>query len=185
MPEHISCDLIHLMIILKQLFGLLRLLHSENGTKSIAVGAAFGFILGLTPIMSLQGLLIVLILLFLRIQVGAALLSWLIFGFIPLLIPNLLDQIGHAILTSSLFVGLWTAMYQAPIVPLTQFNNTVVMGGFIFGVVFCPIVYYITLFLVKKYRVSLGAYFQNTKFIKVITGSKFYNWYSTYEKNWS
>ena len=173
------------MFILKQLFGLLRLLHSENGTKAIAIGAAFGFILGLTPVMSLQGLLIILTLLFLRIQVGAALVSWLVFGFVPLLIPGLLDQIGSAVLTSSLLNGLWTSMYQAPIFPLTQFNNTVVMGGFVFGILFCPVVYFITLFLVKKYRASIGAYFQKTKFMKVITGSKFYNWYSSYEKNWS
>lgn len=185
MPVSNGCDLIKSMYILKQLFGLLRLLHSENGSEAIALGAAFGFVLGFTPILSLQGLLLLLTLLFFRIQVGAALVAWLIFGFLPLLIPGLLDQTGNIILTSSLLEGLWTTMYQAPILPLTQFNNTVVMGGFILGLLFSPIIYFITLWLVKKYRTSVGAYLQKTKIVKIITASKFYNWYSSYEKNWS
>jgi len=173
------------MFILKQIFSLLRLLHSENGDKSIAIGISMGFILGLTPTMSLQGLLLILILILLRVQVGAALLSWLLFSFLPFLIPKPLNYIGSLILEADFLRPLWTTFYKAPILPLSQFNNTIVMGGFIFGLLGSPLIYKGSLFLVRKYRDSAGAYLSETKFMKVIKGSKFYNWYTAYDKNFS
>lgn len=173
------------MFILKQLFSLLRLLHSENGDKSIAIGVSLGFILGLTPTLSLQGLLLVLILVLIRIQVGAALLSWLFFSFLPLLIPQPLNLIGGLVLEASPLRPLWTFFYKAPILPLSQFNNTIVMGGFIVGLLGSPLIYLASLKLTQKYRSSVGAYISQTKFIKVIKGSKLYNWYESYDKNFT
>ena len=39
--------------LLKQIFGFLKLLNSENGSNQLAAGIAAGFILGMTPMMSL------------------------------------------------------------------------------------------------------------------------------------
>jgi uncharacterized protein (TIGR03546 family) len=173
------------MFLVRQLFALLRLLHSENGDQSIAIGVSLGFILGLTPILSLQGILLLLVLVFCRIQMAAALLSWLAFSFFPLLIPQPLNYVGEVVLEASFLRPLWTAFYKAPVLPLSQFNNTIVMGGFIIGLLGSPLVYKGALYLVTKYRATAGAYISNTKLIKVIKGSKLYNWYNTYEQNWS
>ena len=173
------------MFLIKQIFTLLRLLHSENGDRSIAIGISLGFIMGLTPILSLQGLLLFSILVLFRIQVSAALLSWLVFGFIPAFIPHPLNYVGSLVLESNALRPLWAIFYKAPILPLSQFNNTIVMGGFIIGILGAPLIYKGVLFLIKKYRGSIGAYLSNTQFIKILKGSKFYNWYMVYEKNWS
>lgn len=173
------------MFLVKQIFALLRLLHSENGDKSIAIGVSLGFILGLTPVLSLQGVLLLLILIFCRIQVVAALLAWLAFSFLPLIIPQPLNYIGSVILEASFLRPLWSMFYKAPVIPLSQFNNTIVMGGFVLGILGSPLIYKSALFLTKKYRGTIGSYLSNTKFVKVIKGSKLYNWYNTYEKNWA
>ena len=173
------------MFIIRQIFSLLRLLHSENGDKSIAIGISLGFILGLTPVMSLQGVLLLLVLVFCRVQIAAALLSWLLFSLLPLIIPQPLNYVGGAVLEAEFLRPLWTIFYKAPIIPLSQFNNTIVMGGFIIGILGAPLIYKLSLNLVRKYRNSVGAYISNTKFVKVIKGSKLYNWYNAYEQNWS
>ena len=59
-------------LILKQLFAFIKLLNSETGNISIASGMTCGFILGMTPVLSLHSLFIFLILFFFRIQIGAA-----------------------------------------------------------------------------------------------------------------
>ena len=173
------------MFLIKQIFALLRLLHSENGDRSIAIGVSLGFILGLTPVLSLQGAILLLILLLLRIQVAAALLSWLAFSFIPFFIPHPLNYVGGLALEASFLRPLWTFFYKAPVLPLSQFNNTIVMGGFIIGILGAPLIFKLSLFLVKKYRSSVGNYLSQTRFMKVLKGSKFYNWYTAYEQNWS
>ncbi len=173
------------MIILKQILKLIQLLHSENGSKSIAIGIALGFVMGFTPILSLQGFLIVLILLLFRVQIAAALLSWLAFSFLPLMMSKSLNSIGLYVLQHEILNPFWTKLYQAPIFPLTQFNNSIIMGGFIAGVIGAPLVYLIFLYLVKKYRNTIGSKLDQTKFIKFIKASKLYNWYTAYAKNFS
>ena len=58
-------------LLLKQIFQLLKLLNSEKGTTQIAWGVALGFVLGMTPAFSLQTILVLLLLLFFRVQIGA------------------------------------------------------------------------------------------------------------------
>jgi hypothetical protein len=59
------------------------------------------------------------------------------------------------------------------------------MGGFMAGILGAPFIYYISLYSVKKYRTTLGARIEQTKFVKLIKASKLYNWYTAYEKTLS
>lgn len=52
-------------LILKQLFSFIKLLNSDTGNISLAAGMTCGFILGMTPTLSLHSLLVFLILLLL------------------------------------------------------------------------------------------------------------------------
>lgn len=69
-----------------------------------------------------------------------------------------------------------------PIVPLTQFNNSVVMGAAISAIIFIPIVYFISLFLVEKYRLTVLRRLKSSKFFKTIQATRFYKWYYKYEE---
>ena len=59
-------------LLLKQIYNFIRLLHSETGTNQLAAGLAIGVVIGFSPILSLQGLIIFVILMLFRIQMGAA-----------------------------------------------------------------------------------------------------------------
>ena len=115
-------------LILKQLFGLLKLINSDTGHIQISMGLTAGFILGMTPAFSIQTILIWLTVIFFRIQIGAALISAFFFSFIAYLLDPIFHWVGSMVLESSALFGLLTSLYNLPLVPLTRFNNSVVMG---------------------------------------------------------
>lgn len=168
-------------LLLKQIFGLIRLLNSETGHNQIAAGVACGFILGMTPILSLQSLLVFFLIFFFRIQAGAAFLSAFFFAFIAWIFDPLFHQFGHIVLTLPSLQGLWTELYNMPLVPLTRFNNTVVMGSGVTAILAFPFVYWLSKILVIKYRKAVVERIKSTKFWKALQATSFYKWYYSYE----
>lgn len=168
-------------LLLKQLFNFFKLLNSDKGTNQIASGIAVGFILGMTPFFSLQSIFIFILLFIFRIQIGAAFLSASFFSFAAWLLDDVFHLAGEAVLQASALNGLWTTLYNMPIIPYTRFNNTVVMGSGIIAILLSPIIYVLAKKLVTKYRDLVVARFKQTKVWKVFTATSFYKWYVTYE----
>ena len=128
-------------LILKQLFGLVKLLNSEKGTNQIAAGIACGFILGMTPSLSLHSLLLFVIMLFFRVQLGAAFLAAFFFKFIAFLLDPMFHSVGGSILEMESLKGFLTMLYNLPLVPFTRFNNTLVMGSGVISFLLAPFVF--------------------------------------------
>lgn len=168
--------------LLKQIFSLVKLLNSETGQQSLAAGIAAGFILGMTPSLSLQSLLVFLCLFVFRIQIGAAFLAAFFFKFIAWLLDPVFDSIGRSVLEMDSLQDLLTKMYNIPIVPLTRFNNSIVMGSAVVTLVLSPFVYIASVILIVKYRATIVARFKQTKFWRVIKATSLYNWYYSYDK---
>lgn len=167
--------------LLKQIFGMIKMLNSETGHNQIAAGIACGFILGMTPAMSLQTLLVFLIVFFFRVQFGAATLAAFFFKFMAYLLDPLFDSVGTKVLQMEGLQGLFTQMYNMPIVPLTRFNNTIVMGSAVVTIIAFPFVFLLSRALILKYRVTVVARFQQTKFWKAVKATSLYNWYYKYD----
>jgi len=169
-------------LILKEIFNLIRILNSETGAGQIALGISLGFILGLSPWVSLQGIVIFLLIIIFRLQATAALTSAFFFSFIAYVFDPIIHKLGRYVLKLDSLESTWTLLYNAPILPYTQFNNSIVMGGAVLGILLSPIIYLISYSLIKKYQDVIVARFRETKVWKIIKGSVVYNWYSTYEK---
>jgi uncharacterized protein (TIGR03546 family) len=169
-------------LILKQIFAFLKMLNSETGQNSLAAGIAAGFILGMSPMLSLQGLLVLLCIFIFRIQMGAAFLAAFFFAFIGWLLDPAFHAFGSAILEMDSLQGLFTAMYNMPLVPLTRFNNSIVMGAGVLAILLSPVIYFLSLFLIAKYRATVLAYIKETKFWKAVKATSLYNWYYSYDK---
>lgn len=169
-------------LILKQLFGFLRLLNSETGTNQIASGIAAGFILGMTPFFSLQTILVFVLLLIFRIQIGAAMLSAFFFAFAAFLLDPAFHWVGGLILESESLKPVFTTLYNMPIVPFTRFNNTVVMGSGIIAILLSPLVYWLGRMFVVKYRQTVVARIKGSKYWKALQATSFYKWYYKYDE---
>lgn len=169
-------------LILKQIFAFIRLLNSDTGNISLAMGMTCGFILGMTPVLSLHSLVIFLILFIFRIQIGAALVMAFFFKFVAFLLDPIFHSVGSQVLEMESLQSLFTTLYNMPIVPFTRFNNSIVMGSGVVTFILSPFVFIASQYFISKYRETVVARFKDTKFWKAVQATKFYQWYYKYEQ---
>jgi uncharacterized protein (TIGR03546 family) len=169
-------------LLLKQLFNFIRILNSETGTQQIAWGLSFGLVLGFSPFLSLQTFLVLLICIFFRVQMGAAFLSGFFFSFLAASMDPWADSLGRWILEKPEWRGVFVQLYNMPLVPLTRFNNSIVMGSGALGFLASVPAFFVFTFLIKKYRKEVLMRFQESRFWKFVKATSFYKWYAKYEE---
>ena len=169
-------------LILKQLFGFIKLLNSETGTNQISAGIAAGFILGMTPSLSLQTILVFCLIFLFRIQIGAALIASFFFAFMAYLLDPVFHEVGLTILSMNSLSSLFTQMFNLPIVPFTRFNNTIVMGSGVVSLALFPVVFILSKKIVTKYRETILKKFQESKAWKAVKATSLYKWYYKYDE---
>jgi len=150
----------------------LKLLRAGQDPRQIAGGFALGSILGLSPMLTLQGILVWLVILVLNVNISAALLAATLCSLIAYIFDPFFHWLGYVLLVNvDALHGLWTWLYNAPIAPLTRFNNTVVMGSLVVALVlFIPIYFGMQRF-VLAYRTHVGAKIEKWKIYQVISKS--------------
>lgn len=160
------------MFWLKLVANFIKILREGQTPAQVAGGFALGSILGLSPMLTLQGMLIWLIILVLDVNLSAATLSLLIFSLFAYIFDPLFHYLGYFLLVNiDGLKGIWTALYNAPIAPLTRFNNTVVIGSFVSAIIFFPFVYFGMKKFVVTYRTTVGARIEKMKIYQVISKS--------------
>jgi uncharacterized protein (TIGR03546 family) len=167
-------------LLIKQLINFIKLLHSDSGQNQIASGLAFGVFLGFAPFLSLQTLLVLFIVFIFRVQLGAAFLSAFFFKFIAYILDPVADVLGRSVLETQGLRGLWSSMYNMPLVPMTRFNNSIIMGSFLISLVLCPILFFVFKIFIVRYREQIVHRIEGTKFWKAFKASNFYFWYAKY-----
>lgn len=168
-------------LLLKQIFGFLKLLNSDTGTISLSAGVALGFVLGMSPMLSLQGLLIIFLAFFFRIQIGALFISSFFFAFIAYLFDPAFHSLGQSLLLNETLKPTWTTLANLPLVPLTRFNNTVVMGAGVLSLLLSPLVFILSNILIKKYRQTVVERIKETKIWKALKATALFKWYYKYD----
>lgn len=169
-------------LLLKQIFAFFRMLNSDTGHNQLAAGLACGIILGFSPFLSLQTLIVLFLVFFFRIQMGAAFLSAFFFKFIAWLVDPLADVLGRAVLEAPAMRPLFVELYNMPLVPMTRFNNSIVMGSMVLGFLLAVPSFFLFRAAIIRYRATFVARFRQTKLWKTWTATKLYGWYTTYEK---
>ena len=170
------------------MFGLIKLiqslvgaLHSEGTPGQLALGIALGSILGLTPLMNVHNAIVFAALMLLNVSFAGGMLGWALFVPIGFLLDPLFDWIGHSLLLAPSLRGLWTSMYNMSIVPLTNFNNTIVLGSVVFSLLLLVPLFLATRWAVARYRVTIGERVRQSKFYRTVMASKVYNVYKMFQ----
>ncbi len=114
-----------------------------------------GFWAAMIPSASPLFWLIFFALFFIKINQAMALLSLLLASGAAILLDPVLHQIGFYLLTADNLFPVWNNLYQIPLVPLTRFNNTVVMGGLITGLAAFPVLFFAVQAIIIPIRTKL------------------------------
>jgi uncharacterized protein (TIGR03546 family) len=168
------------MIWLKIISKIFRILNAEATPRQIAGGVTLGMIIGLTPTFSLHNVVVVFLILVIKVNLTAAILSMFAFDLVGFALDPLSDWLGYAILTSTTLRPVWIEAYNASIIPFTRFNNTVLMGSFVISLILLYPVFLSTQYGVVRYRTDLAAKFQQWRIVKAIKMSRFYKYYQSY-----
>ncbi len=166
-----------LLKLIQSLFGAL---HSEGAPGQLAAGIVLGSFLGLTPLINVHNAVIFAALMLLNVSFAGGMLGWALFVPFGFLLDPLFDWIGHSLLLAPALRPLWTALYNMPVVPLTNFNNTIVLGSFAFALALAIPLFFGTRWAVARYRETVGARVRQSKFYRALTASKAYNVYKMF-----
>lgn len=171
------------MFGIKLLKSIVTILQSEISPNQIAAGAVIGALIGLTPASALHIYLLFLLMLILNVNIGSALLSATIFKLIAMLIDPLSDKIGYYLLVENISLRtFWTNLYNTPIVPFTHFNNTVVLGSFVIGILLALPVFFLSKKLLVIYRIRYKDKVAKWKIMKFFNITNVYNVYDKLNK---
>ncbi len=166
-----------MLTLLKLIQSIIKTLHSEGTPGQVAAGMALGSALGLTPLVNLHNLLIFALIVILNVSFGGGLLGWMLFVPLGFMLDPVFHAIGLSLLQSPGLRSLWTDLYNTPLFPYTNFNNSVVLGSVVGWLVLAIPIFFAARWGVARYRATIGERVRQSKFYKAITASQFYNWY--------
>ncbi len=152
-------------------------LLKENEPWQIGLGIAFGFAIGIIPKSNLTAQLLFLIMMCTKANVPFAFISIFFFSSIYPITDAITDPLGYFILNLDFLSGFFTKIYNMPVLPWTDFNNTVVAGGLIMGtILFYPV--YLAgrtfgIYYEKKFKEKIS----NSKLFKSLKASWVLDWY--------
>ncbi|APF17720.1 Conserved hypothetical protein CHP03546 [Caldithrix abyssi DSM 13497] len=163
------------MFGLEILAKILKILRSDDTPAQIAVGFSLGMILGLTPFFTLHNVLVILIVIIFKVNLGSVIFSFALFSGLAYLLDPLFHSLGYFLLVDvPALHGLWTFFYQFPIIALSRYNNTVVMGSLAVSLLlFLPVTFGVKLFVIY-YRKTLDPKIQQLKIVQLLKSTKFY-----------
>ncbi len=158
------------MFFLKLLKQIIVIFQTDISPNQVAWGFALGAILGLVPNMFMKLVLFIVIMMF-RVNVSAAFLAWAVYEILSFALDPLFDVIGFYILNIGSLNGFYTWLYNLPVVPFTKFNNTVVMGSLIVGIILIIPNMLIAKKLLVYYRTHLREKVSQWKIVKILSAT--------------
>lgn len=165
------------MFFLQFISKFIKVLRAGATPGQIAGGFMLGFMIGLMPFMTLQGVVLWIVLFFLNVNLSAATFAIFISSFVAFLFDPLFHNLGFLVLTTPSLQNTWTSLYNMPVAPLSRFNNTVVLGSLLGGIVLALPVYLLVRKGVISYRSGLEEKIKKWKVVRWISGSKIATWY--------
>ena len=166
------------MIALKILSKLFKALRSNQAPHELAWGFVLGMIVGLTPMWNLHNLIILILIIILRINAAMAIVGFLVFSLFAFFFDPLFHELGYWLLTDvALLAPAWQFFARTPVLALSNYNNTLVMGSFVVSIILVAPMFFLSKRGVVLYRAKIDSRVQKLKIVQIITGSKLYKLY--------
>jgi uncharacterized protein (TIGR03546 family) len=166
------------MLLIRIIQKLVRTLNSDGTPGQVALGIALGSAFGLTPIANLHNLVILAVVFVFNVSFPAAMLGWIFFAPVGFLLDPVFNAVGSSLLTNiPLLFPTWITFYNTPVLPFSNYNNTVVLGSLVGWVVLAVPIFFLARMGVTRYREKVLSKLERTKVFKAVKASKVYNVY--------
>ena len=166
-----------MLTLLAKLFSAL---NSESSIRQIALAIVLGFIVGLSPLLTVHNVIILFLVMFIRVHLGSFILSVGFFSGLSYLLSSLIVSVGEYLLTSDGMNSLFTMLYQLTVFKLAHWHNTYTLGAIVVGSLLAIPLYFFTKMIIKNYREHIMAFFEKFRIVKALKASKFYRLYSEF-----
>jgi uncharacterized protein (TIGR03546 family) len=137
----------------------------------------------LTPLLSLHNLVLVSLAVITRVSIPGVMLGWMIFVPVGFIFDPQFHSIGQWLLLNPSLESLWAGCYNTPLLALSNFNNTIVLGSFTGWLVVTLPIFFVSRMGVIKYREHLYSRLEQTKLFKVVKASKLYKLYRLFRSD--
>lgn len=154
--------------MLKTIVKLFSVLNANVNPGEIAHAFSCGILLGLMPKDNLLWWLVFIFILFIRINKPMYLIMAVIASTFSPVMDGLFDTVGYAFLTIPQFSGFFAWLLEVPFVGFTKFNNSVLMGSLLCGLVLYLPMYILGRLLVSLWRKHITFWVRNSKLTKVV-----------------
>ncbi len=161
------------MFLLRPFRLFARALTVDATPQQMALGMSLGMLVGLVPKGNLLAAVLMIILCSLRINLAVGLMSAFVFSWASMLLDPITHQIGEFLLKHASLQSLWTQMYDASVLPWTDFNNTVVLGSFVLGLGLFGPVYFVSRPFFAVTTPRLSAWVKRFRLISLLWGGEF------------
>ena len=154
--------------MLKPLAKFVVALNGNLGRSQIALGFSWGVLLGLIPAGNVFWVLLFVISFFFRHHHGSKALVLAILKLLAGITAPLVDMAGWGFLHLEILQPLFTTLYNMPFVPLSRFNNTLVAGGLVCGIILWLPVFLLVFSLIPLYRAKVVPGIREAKLLGAI-----------------
>ena len=150
---------------------LVKILRSAVSPNQIAAGFVIGMVIGLTPFWTLHNMILIVILIILNINIGTAIYSFVLFSAVAYLIDPIFHHLGYFLLVDiESLKNLWTFLYNTPLVALSRYNNTVVIGSLVAALILAIPMFFLAKTGVIYYRENIDKKMQKWKIVQAVKG---------------
>ncbi len=147
-------------------------LSSASSPRQLALGFSMGMVIGLVPKDNLTAVILLFILAGSKVNLCSASLGTILFSWLALLIDPLSHLIGRSVLLASPLQGFWQSVYELPFAPWSDFNNTIVMGSLVLGLLLFYPVFRISQPRFEKYTPLLTKKLKKYRIVKLLWGTQ-------------
>ncbi|MBQ2219499.1 MAG: TIGR03546 family protein, partial [Elusimicrobia bacterium] len=106
-----------------------------------------------------------------RVNISAAFIAWAVYEILSFALDPLFYIFGYYLLNISSLNSFYTYLYNLPVVPFTKFNNTVVMGSLVVGIILIIPNMIIAKKLLVYYRTHLREKVSKWKIVKILSAT--------------
>jgi len=172
------------MFGLELLAKLVKILRSADSPNQFAAGFMIGMFIGITPFWTLHNMVLIVILIIININIASAVYSFILFSVIAYVADPLFHQLGYFLLVDmGSFKTLWIFLNNFPLIALSRYNNTVVIGTLAVALILASPMFFLVKTGILYFRENIDDKMQKWKITQTVKGSKIFSFYEKIKKS--